>query len=672
MAASLTPWLDVGRAICSDLPAASSREWLVTNGLGSFASGTIAGMLTRRYHGLLIAALDPPQARTLLVAKLEEIVRDGTSTYELGTNRWAGGTIAPTGYLHLERFHLEGTVPVWTYALGEALLEKRVWMQPGVNTTYVRYTARRATRALHLSLKALVNYRDFHGTTHGDDWTMHIDPVMHGLRVTAFDEATPFVLMCKDAEIQLAHAWYRGVQLSTEAYRGLDVAEDHLHAGSFELTLEPGASATIVLSTETNPELDGDRALAERRAYENDLLAQAPLPDTPPEVQHLVLAADQFVVDREASGADRGKSVIAGYPWFGDWGRDTMIALPGLTLATDRAEVAATILRTFAHFVNEGMLPNRFPDVGEEPEYNTVDATLWYVEAIRAYHQATGDDDLVRDLLPTLRDIIGWHQRGTRYQIHVDEEDGLLYAGEPGVQLTWMDAKVGDWVVTPRIGKPVEINALWYNALRTMAAFIRHLGEKGESAFEQQARQVKRSFARFWNDERGYCFDVLDGPHGDEASLRPNQLFAVSLAHSPLPLDQQKAVVDACAAHLLTSHGLRSLAPGDAAYVGHYGGSPYERDGAYHQGTVWGWLIGPFADAHLRVYGDPATTRSFLLPLLRHLHGACVGSMSEIFDGDAPFAPRGAIAQAWTVAEVLRMWRKTGNVLYSASLKKLD
>ncbi len=659
MSSPSTSWLDFGRATCSDLSASESREWLVTNGLGSFAAGTVCGMLTRRYHGLLIAALDPPQARTLLVSKLEAVVRDGSSTYELGTNRWTGGTVAPTGYLHLERFHLEGTTPVWTYALGEALLEKRVWMQPGAHTTYVQYTLRRAARPLHLSLKALVNYRDFHSITHAGDWSMHIDAVEHGLRVTAFDGATSFSLLSPEAEVHHAHAWYKGVHLAAEAYRGLDAAEDHLHAGSFEQDLQPGASMTVVLSTESAPSLDGATALGVRRHYEHTLQKQANLTDAPPEVQHLVLAADQFVVKRETPVSEDGKSVIAGYPWFGDWGRDTMIALPGLTLATGRPKVAATILRTFAHFVDQGMLPNRFPDVGEEPEYNTVDATLWFIEAIRAYHKATGDDELLGDLFPTLRDIIDWHQRGTRYHIQVDTNDGLVYAGEPGVQLTWMDAKVGDWVVTPRIGKPVEINALWYNALSSMAAFAKHLGEKGSTSFEKSAREVKRSFAQYWNDERGYCFDVIDGPHGNEASLRPNQLFAVSLAHSPLTKDQQKAVVDACAAHLLSSHGLRSLAPSDPAFAGHYGGSPFERDGAYHQGTVWGWLIGPFAQAHQRVYKDPEVTRSFLFPLLRHLQGACVGTMSEIFDGNAPFTPRGAIAQAWTVAEVLRIWHST-------------
>jgi len=304
------------------------------------------------------------------------------------------------------------------------------------------------------------------------------------------------------------------------------------------------------------------------------------------------------------------------------------------------------------------MIPNRFPDEGQAPEYNTVDATLWYFEAIRAYHEATGDEALVRDLFPVLQDIVDWHVRGTRYQIHVDPADGLLYAGEPGVQLTWMDAKVEDWVVTPRIGKPVEVNALWYNALCIMAEFARLLGESSEQ-YEALAERARSGFARFWNEEAGYLYDVLDGPEGNDPALRPNQLLAVSLPHSPLSPEQQKAVVDACARHLLTSHGLRSLDPRHPDYKGHHSGDRRTRDAAYHQGTVWGWLIGPFVCAHLRVYRDPALARSFLAPLIQELDAHCVGSLSEIFDGDPPHTPRGCIAQAWTVAEVLRVWKQT-------------
>jgi predicted glycogen debranching enzyme len=379
-----------------------------------------------------------------------------------------------------------------------------------------------------------------------------------------------------------------------------------------------------------------------------------------PWINHLVLAADQFIVDRSVPEHPHGKTIIAGYHWFSDWGRDTMISLPGLTLATERPEIARSILRTFATYVDQGMLPNRFPDAGETPEYNTVDATLWYFEAVRAYYSATEDDDLLHELFGVLADIIDWHCRGTRYNIHLDSTDGLLYAGETGVQLTWMDAKVGDWVVTPRIGKPIEINALWYNALRTMANFARHIG-KPHQEYEAIADRTQVRFSRFWNQQTGYCYDVLDGPDGDDPSLRPNQIFAVSLPSSPLTPTATTRVVDACGRMLLTSHGLRSLAPEHTQYQGNYGGNQYQRDGAYHQGTVWGWLLGPFVLAHMRVYKNPAIARQFLEPMANHLTAHGVGNLSEIFDGNAPMTPRGCIAQAWTVAEVLRAWLATEN-----------
>jgi predicted glycogen debranching enzyme len=372
--------------------------------------------------------------------------------------------------------------------------------------------------------------------------------------------------------------------------------------------------------------------------------------------ERLALAADQFVVRRPTAEDPDGASVIAGYPWFGDWGRDTMIALDGLTLATGRPEVAARILRTFARHVDRGMLPNRFPDQGETPEYNTVDATLWYVEAIRAYHAATSDDGLLKELLPALASIVQWHLDGTRYGIAVDPADGLLRAGEPGVQLTWMDARVGERVITPRIGKPVEVNALWYNALVALAGFARRLGEPA-TRWTELAGRVGASFARFWNPDTGHCHDVIDGPGGDDPTLRPNQILAVSLPASALPFARQKAVVDACARSLVTSFGLRSLDPGDPAYRGTYGGDAASRDGAYHQGPAWGWLLGPFALAHFRVYGDAETARSFLAPVARHLADYGLGSMAEIFEGDPPFRPCGCIAQAWSVAEVLRAVR---------------
>ncbi len=664
--------IDFGREVCGDLATATRREWLVTNGIGGFASGTVANALSRRYHGLLTAALHPPLGRTLLLAKLDETAEyDGVYPNSgrltpLYVNRWEDSAVEGNGHHAINRFHLEGTTPVWTYAVANALLEKRIWMQPGANTTYVQYHLTRATGPLGLTIKALANYRDYHSTTIVNDWSPAVEPVARGVRITMFDGARPFYLLSDRAAITPQFDWYEDFFLAIEEQRGQrDVTEDHLYLAQLQVLLRPGERFIVVASTEPSPHMNGDEALAERRAHEAALLERGETTGAGDAWRQLVLAADQFIVNRPTPGDPDGKSIIAGYHWFSDWGRDTMIALPGLTLATGRPEVAASILRTFAHFVDQGMLSNRFPDAGETPEYNTVDATLWYFVALHEYLAATGDTALARELFPVLAGIIDWHIRGTRYNIHVDPADGLLFAGEAGVQLTWMDVKVDDWVVTPRIGKPVEINALWYNALRIMADLAGRLGEDA-GQYAALAERVRAGFERFWNAPLGYCFDVIDGPAGiadvvagNDGRLRPNQLLAVSLPYSPLPAERQRSIVDACGRHLLTAHGLRSLSPDDPGYIGRYGGDRRKRDGAYHQGTVWGWLIGPFALAHLRVYGDRAAARSYLEPLLQHLNDHGLGSISEIFEGDAPFAPRGCIAQAWSVAEALRVWQAT-------------
>ncbi len=652
--------LDWGREVCGSLPLAESREWLCANGLGGFASGTVAGLLTRRYHGLLIAALAPPLGRTLLVAKADETVEYEGRHHRLAANRWADGTVDPHGYREVERFRLEGTTPVWTYACGDALLEKRIFMEPGANTTYVRYRLLRARTPVTLELAILANYRDYHGATRGPGWSMRVEPVPDGLRVTAFDGARPFVVLARRAQFRPAHTWFERFSLAEEQARGLGSTEDHLHVGTARVRLAPGAELTLVCSAEAAPSVDGEAAWGRRQGYEAELRARWRRVDpaagqAPAWVEQLVLAADQFVVRRPLPDAPHGMSILAGYHWFGDWGRDTMICLPGLTLATGRHDVARPILTTFARFVDHGMLPNRFPDQGEVPEYNTADATVWYFEAVRAYHAATEDDALLEELYPTLEAIVGWHRSGTRYGIAEDAADGLLHAGEPGVQLTWMDARVGDWVVTPRIGKPVEINALWYNALRAMAGFARRLGRRAEP-WDALADRVQKGFGRFWNEAAGYCHDVIDGPDGPEPALRPNQIFAVSLPESPLDPARQRQVVEACGRQLLTSFGLRSLAPSDPRYRGRYGGGVIERDGGYHQGPVWGWLLGPFALAHFRVYRDPELAASFLQPIAHHLADYGVGSVAEIFDGEPPFTPRGCIAQGWSVAETLRAW----------------
>jgi predicted glycogen debranching enzyme len=653
-----------GREICGDLVAAERREWLCTNGVGGFAAGTVAGTPTRRYHGLLVAALQPPLGRTVLATQVHETVEYAGRTWELAACRWRGDVVEPAGHRLIESFRLEGTTPVWTYACADGLLDKRVWMEPEANTTYVRYTLSRARGPIGLTLKVLTSYRDYHAVTRAGDWRMDVAPVEHGVRVQAFAGARPVQLLAAGAEARVAHDWYRDAHLAREAERGLDHLDDALHAATFEVQLRPGASLTLVISAEAAPSLDGEAAWARHERHEARVLrrwsaAQPTASHEPAWIRRLVLAADQFVARRPTADDPDGLTVLAGYHWFGDWGRDTMIALPGLTLATGRPDAARTILTTFARFVDRGMLPNRFPDAGEAPEYNTVDATLWYFEAIRAYHAVTDDDGLLKELFGVLESIVAWHRQGTRYGIRLDA-DGLLTSGEPGVQLTWMDAKVGDWVVTPRTGKAVEVNALWYNALRAMAGFATRL-HKPAGDYHTLANRAASSFERFWYAPGGYCHDVIDTPAGDDATLRPNQILAVSLPESPLSAARQRGVVDACATHLLTSHGLRSLPPDHPQYRGRYGGDQWSRDGAYHQGTVWSWLLGPFALAHHRVYGDAETARSFLRPLAAHLDDGGLGSIAEIFEGDAPFRPDGCVAQAWSVAETLRAWHALGH-----------
>ncbi len=666
--------VSLGRDICSQLPQAEQHEWLVTNGIGGYGCGTLSGILTRCYHGLLVAALNPPLGRTLLLTKLDETVQYIGAYYPLSCDRWSGGTTTGHGYRNLESFQLNGTIPTWYYACADALIEKRIWMQPGENTTYTQYSLIRASAPVNLSIKAIVNYRDHHNTTQsvvaGRTWQIQTQSHPRGLKVQAFDQAIPFYLLADKGQLIPTNKWYQNYFLTTEKYRGLTHLDDHFHAATLKTILSPGESITVVASTEPNPNLDIQEAYSIRQQHESTLL-QAGFPDetlsparsaqhtstTPPWVQQLVLAADQFIVNRATPETPDGKTIIAGYPWFGDWGRDTMIALPGLTLTTGRPEIARPILRTFAHYLSQGMLPNAFPEANDTPGYNTVDAILWYFEAIRAYTDSTQDWTLLEELFPALQEVIDWHVKGTRFNIQRDPSDGLLYAGEINQQLTWMDAKVDNWVVTPRIGKPVEINALWLNALSCMTIFAEQLN-KPKDDYVNLVMQAFKSFERFWHPDLGHCYDVLDGPRGDDPALRPNQIFAVSLAYGPLfSAQQKKAIVDTCAQQLLTSHGLRSLSPNHPDYIGTYGGDRVKRDGAYHQGTVWAWLIGPFVQAHLKVYKDPKIARTFLTPFAQHLSAGCVGTLSEIFDGDAPFTPRGAYAQAWSVAEVLRAWQ---------------
>jgi predicted glycogen debranching enzyme len=655
--------------VCSDLDDGESREWLVTNGIGGYAFGTMAGLQTRSYHGLLVAALQPPLGRTLLVAKLDETTRYASKDFALSANRWADGTIDPQGFLNTEHFRLEGTTPVWTFALADALVEKRIFMQSGENTTYVLFRVIRSSAPVEMSIKVLADYAEEHCVTVGRTQPMNVTAIQGGLKVVAFEGATPYFVMSDAATATPTGKWYRNFDLAAERARGLPDRTDHFFAGEFRATIAPGGSLTIVASTEANASPDGEAAFAKRQRESSALLAQFAAANVElakeysrplaPFVQQLVLAADQFIASRPLDGAPNSKTILAGYPWFNDWGRDAMIALPGLCLVTGRPWHARNILRTLSRFVSEGMLPNQFTSADIAPAYNSVDAMLWYFEALRQYFEATNDIGFLHELYPVLEGMIDAYGRGTRYHIHVDPADGLLFAGETGVQLTWMDAKVNGRVVTPRVGKPIEVNALWLNATATMSQFAGILG-RNATRYEILRASARTGFAKFWNAEKQYCFDVIDAPGGSdgkESALRPNQIFAVSLPETALDAKQQRAVVDVCARELLTSFGLRSLGQNEPGYRGHYGGGVEERDSAYHQGTVWGWLLGPFALAHLRVYGDARQAMSFLEPLFEQIKSAGLGTLSEIFDGDPPHVANGCVAQAWTVGETLRAWR---------------
>ncbi len=646
-----------GRDICGDWESASRREWLVTNGLGGYACGTIALANTRRYHAFLMASLAPPVERTLLVAKIDVTVAYLGAAHPLFANEFAGSAIDPRGFVHLESFFVQDGVPVWRYAIADALLEQRIFMTPGANTSHLSLELKRASAPVRVELKPLVTYRELH--VHGRGARPYgVEVQDAACTVTAFEGARPIHLAISAGRYGPLNEWYWNFYHREESARGLDALEDLFVPGVFAGEIAVGEALFFTASAASGESAPSQAPRALASIIQQSRRLKEALPSSSPLwIQTLATASDQFLVRRGDPGA--GSSIIAGYPWFADWGRDTMIALPGLATGLGRYGVAADILRTFAKFVDRGMLPNNFPDRGTSPEYNTADATLWLFHALHDYLGANSDPELTRELFPTLMAIIDAHVEGTRYGIGVDPSDGLLRAGEAGIQLTWMDAKQGGHVFTPRIGKPVEINALWMNALDVaarLAGQVRSAAEKRRC--ESLLARAAASFERFWNPERSCLYDVIDvdGGSGTDASVRPNQIFAVSLPYSALPPDRMRAVVECCARELLTSYGLRSLSPQDAGYIGRYAGDQWRRDAAYHQGTAWAWLLGPFVRAHYRVYGDAPLAQSFLAPIAEHLAGACVGSVSEIFDGDAPHIAAGCFAQAWSVAEILRAW----------------
>ncbi len=638
-----------GRGV-EDFERLAGLEWLETNGLGGWASSTVSGAHSRRYHGLLVAAAQPPVGRTVLVSKLDETVRLGEGTWELGCNRYPGA-VHPHGYRHLKTFR-RGLFPVFDYEVGGAQLRKTIAVVAGENTTVVVYELVESQESVVLELMPFLTCRDFHSLGPGGALSEAIEFRDDVLVSRPANGGPTAYLLIPGGQFEPRPTWYRNFEFEVERRRGLDYREDLWTPGVVSRRLGPGERLGILITTEDPRGRDALALLEGERRRRRRLLES--FQGTDRESQALVLAADQFVVRR---GEDL-RTLIAGYHWFADWGRDTMIALPGICLATGRLEEAKRILAAFAASVDQGMLPNRFPDAGETPEYNTVDATLWFFVAIQSYLDRSGDVEFVRDeLLPVLREILSWHEAGTRYGIRVDD-DGLLLAGEPGVQLTWMDAKVGDWVVTPREGKAVEINALWYNALKILGELEERHGDSDAGCdLGRRAERVRRRFNRlFWNEDAGCLFDVIGRDGHADAAIRPNQIFALTLPHPLLPKKKAMRVLRVIRDKLLTPVGLRSLSPDHPDYRPVYEGGPWERDGAYHQGTVWSWLLGPYVDALLRYRGDPgrAEARALLDEACRQLSGACLGSVSEIFDAEPPHRPRGAVAQAWSVAELLR------------------
>ncbi len=642
-----------GRPLCGDWGEASAREWLVTNGLGGYACGTIALANTRRYHGLLIASLAPPGERTLLVAKFDAAIEYDGCRYELGANEFVGGTIAPRGFVHIETFVQRDGVPTWRYAFADALLEMRVFMAPFAATSYVGFTLLRGAGRAQLEIKPYVTYRGHHAHARGQP-AYRIETDGTDCRVLAFDGARPYRLALDGGRFEAAGDCYWNFFHRAEAERGLDAVEDLWMPGRFHRELDVGERTYLVATAEDAVPAAG--VTVERRVAVEGAAATARLPATaPPWIRALARASTQFVVRR----GDGSSGVIAGYPWFGEWGRDAMVSLPGLATALGRHELAAAVLRGYARHVDGGMLPNCLPAGDAPAQYNTADATLWLFHALHEHLAAQPDPALEAELFPTLLKIVKAHVQGTRYGIGVDPADGLLRAGEPGTQLTWMDAKQGDHAFTPRVGKPVEINALWLNALDlTMRLAERLAQHDAYTACRRLRAAATASFHRFWNPDRGCLYDVIDvdgGPTVD-ASLRPNQLIAAALPYSPLSPAERRAIVAVCAHELLTSHGLRSLGPREPGYIGHYAGDAYRRDSAYHQGTVWTWLLGPFAWAHYLAYGDARAAQAYLEPLAQFLKADAIGTLAEIADGDAPYAARGCFAQAWSVAQVLHAW----------------
>jgi predicted glycogen debranching enzyme len=647
------------------------REWIVTNGLGGYASGTIAGLNTRRFHGCLIAALPAPHGRMMMMNQIAETLRIGDRSYQLTADNLSFATQTDTVSPFLKSFRLEIGLPVFTYASDEFTLEKRLCMVHAQNTTYITYRLLKGKSA-RLELHPAIDIRPHEGALAGPRHEGYrFSAVSGGYELSVGSDLPPLILSWRggDASFRLMLENVTDLRYRIEQSRGYDWKGNLWSPGSLSANLTENSGASLVISTEKWDQVNAlspDNAFAAEGERRRRLLRAAPKEARSGLAAELVLAADQFLISpvgrtaesvQAHSIGDEVRTVIAGYHWFTDWGRDTMISLEGLTIATGRTHEGEYILRSFAKYIRDGLIPNMFPEGKTSGLYNTADASLWFFHAADRYIRATEDVETLEVLLPSLLDIIEWHQRGTSFGIGV-EEDGLLTQGAQGVQLTWMDAKVDDWVVTPRRGKAIEINALWYNALRVTEAWLRTVGDTDRAEqISATAAKVFASFnARFWSSQLGYCFDVVDREGGgNDPSLRPNQVLSISLPYAVLAEDKWKPVLNVVRAQLLTPFGLRSLAPSDPDFKPRYDGDLRARDAAYHQGTVWAWLIGPFFDAWLRTHpGDWETAEALLASFKTEMSEAGIGTVSEVFDAEFPFAPRGCIAQAWSVAEVLR------------------
>ena len=639
------------KTVLNNYDEAVQDEWLETNGLGGWAGSSIIGCNTRRYHGLLVAATVPPTERMNLVNKLDETIILSNQRFDLSTNDY-GDVISPQGYQYLSSFKKD-LFPEWIYEVNGIKLTKTIAMVHGENTTLIIYKVEKANEPFILELLPLISARGYHSLQHAYNnifWDVQFE---NGIfKNQPFYGAPNIYLSVPGATYKHDPHWFYRFNYAVEKYRGLDFEEDLFNHGMFTLELKEGDSLGIIISTENPQNRNVHILLEQENLRRKDLIKGYEKNET---LQQLILAADQFIVKRD----EDLKTVIAGYHWFTDWSRDTMISLPGLCLSTARYEDAKKIIAAFAKNVSMGMLPNRFTDNNEPPEYNNVDGTLWYFVAIYKYLEHTNDTEFIlKEILPVLKNIIDWHFKGTRYNIHVDE-DGLLYAGEKGVQLTWMDAKIGDWVVTPRMGKPVEIQALWYNTLNIFSKLLEMNGQEEDARIVCiDANKAKKSFLqKFWFEEGHYLYDVIDEKENPDATLRPNQLFAISLPFALIEGEQAEAVLKIMEEQLYTPVGLKSLPKSDVHYVPVYGGDTYHRDSSYHEGTVWSWLLGPYIDALMKSESEnkKAKAKKVIEDFKYHLNEGCIGSVSEIFDADEPHHPRGCVAQAWGVAEILRV-----------------